>query len=452
MLIKFKEYMCKKIKNINDSYEFKPLLSEIEESPVSPLGRFTFWTITTLIIITILWLILGKIDVVVNARGVVIPDGEAKIIQSFETGVVDEILVHEGEFVKKGQLLITINSKTTDAQLKSINKNLAQTRLEAKRLNATGTDLKFSKSDIKEEEYYDLNEEIKTQQKLYDENLKLLNSEIAAKKQEIRQIQNQINSVSAQKRDYEFQLNNAKDKLSRLKDVVDIIAYNEYQEQENRVNNLLESLNRTNYEILRLKTQQAQVRSQIVQIKADFKTKNLDLLANIQKQNKDLEANKEQIEFSNINQKIVAPADGYIDKLLIHTIGGIVTPAQELIALTPVEKPLLIKAQILNKDIGFIKNDMPVTIKIDTFDFQKYGTLKGKVKSISKNSINDEEMGLIYEIYISLDNDTLLVEGKEKKITTGMTLNAEIEINKRRVIEFFIYPLIKYLDEGISVR
>ncbi len=203
---------------------------------------------------------------------------------------------------------------------------------------------------------------------------------------------------------------------------------------------------------MRLKIQQSQVRSQITQIKADFRTKNLDLLANTQKQIKDLEANKEEIEFNNVNQKIVAPTDGYIDKLHIHTIGGIVTPAQQLIALTPIEKPLLIKAQVLNKDIGFIRAGMPVSIKIDAFDFQKYGILKGKVKSISKNSINDEQLGLIYEVYILPEQDTLLVEGKEQKITTGMTLNAEIEVNKRRIIEFFIYPLIKYLDEGLSVK
>ncbi len=195
-----------RIKNISDSYEFKPLLSEIEEAPVSPLGKFTFWTVTALIIITILWLTLGKIDVVINARGVVIPDGEAKIIQSFETGVVDEILVQEGEFVRKGQLLITINSKTTDAKLKSITKNIEQSKLEAERLESLGTDKKFNAS-------YD-NEEFKIQQKLYNENLKLLNSEIRAKSQEISQIQNQVNAALAQKRDYVIQLNNAKDKLA----------------------------------------------------------------------------------------------------------------------------------------------------------------------------------------------------------------------------------------------
>ena len=95
---------------------------------------------------------------------------------------------------------------------------------------------------------------------------------------------------------------------------------------------------------------------------------------------------------------------------------------------------------------------MNVSVKIDTFDFQKYGILNGTLKSISKNSIEDEKLGPVYEVYIQPDTKTFKIDGREEKIATGMTLNAEINIGKRRIIEFFIYPLIKYLDEGMSVR
>ena len=448
MLTQIKDKILDCVKNINDSYEFKPLLSEIEDSPVSPLGRFTFWTVTALIIITVLWLVIGKIDMVVNARGIVIPDGEAKIIQPLETGVVKQILVKEGDFVKKGQLLISVDTSTTDAQLKSVSKNLEQSKIEAERLKSSGNNIEFSaKTDNKE-----LSEELETQQRLYQENLAAMNSQVMAKQQEIAQLSNQISSAIAQKRDYQSQLNSTIDRERRLKNVIDVIAYNDYQDAQNKVTSLKESVNRTDAEIRRLKAQQSQVQSEIAQIKADFKAQNLNTLASTQKQISELEANKEQIAFSNENQKITAPCDGYIDKLLIHTIGGVVTPAQELIALTPVEQPLLIKAQVLNRDIGFIKVGMPVSIKIDTFEFQKYGILHGTVKSISQNSIKDEKLGEVYEVYITPKEHTLMVEGKEKQLSTGMTLNAEIEINKRRIIEFFIYPLIKYLDEGISVR
>ena len=427
------------LKKINDSYEFKPLLSEIEETPVSPLGRFTFWTVTSLIIITISWLIIGKIDIVVTARGIVIPDGEAKIIQPLETGVIKEILVKEGDFVKKDELLVLIDTMTTDAQLKTIKENLKTSKQEAKRLEAQGVGINF-------------NSDNEIQKKLYDESLKALNSLIGVKNQEIKQIERQIDSNLAQKRDYENQLQSAIDREKRLSNVKDIIAYNDLREAKDRTVGLRESVIRTEAEISRLQAQKRQVQNEIVQLKADFKAQKHENLAETNKRINELESNKEQIEFSNINQKITAPVDGYIDKLMIHTVGGVVTPAQELIALTPSDMPILIKAQVLNKDIGFIKEGMPVSIKIDTYDFQKYGLLHGEVKSISQNSIEDEDLGPVYEIYITPDENSMLIDGKKQKISAGMTLNAEIKIGKRRIIEFFIYPLIKYMDEGVNVR
>ena len=107
---------------------------------------------------------------------------------------------------------------------------------------------------------------------------------------------------------------------------------------------------------------------------------------------------------------------------------------------------------MLNQDIGFVKEGMPASIKIDTFSFQKYGMIEGRVKTVSKNSIEDEKLGRVYEVYITPLSHTLKVEGKNEEIRTGMSLNAEINVGKRRIIEFFIYPLIKYLDEGLSVR
>ena len=112
----------------------------------------------------------------------------------------------------------------------------------------------------------------------------------------------------------------------------------------------------------------------------------------------------------------------------------------------------IIKAKVLNQDVGFIERNMPVSIKVDTYNFQKYGILDGTVTIISPNSIKDEQLGEIYEVYIEPKNTTLLVEDKEQTIKYGMTTTNEIKIGKRRIIEFFIYPLIKYMDESIKVR
>ena len=120
--------------------------------------------------------------------------------------------------------------------------------------------------------------------------------------------------------------------------------------------------------------------------------------------------------------------------------------------IVPKDAKMQIKAQVLNQDVGFIEPNMPVSIKIDTYNFQKYGILDGIVTVVSPNSIKDERLGDIYEVYIEPKNTTLMVEGKEQTIKYGMATTNEIKIGKRRIIEFFIYPLIKYMDESIKVR
>lgn len=110
------------------------------------------------------------------------------------------------------------------------------------------------------------------------------------------------------------------------------------------------------------------------------------------------------------------------------------------------------QATVLNQDIGFVTKEMEAAVKIDTFDFQKYGLIHGKVKHIADDAIEDEKLGPVYEIAIAPTQTTLRVEGKELTIHPGMSVTAELKVGKRRVIEFFIYPMIKYLDEGLSVR
>jgi hemolysin D len=137
---------------------------------------------------------------------------------------------------------------------------------------------------------------------------------------------------------------------------------------------------------------------------------------------------------------------------MIHTEGGVVTPAQELLRVVPKSSPLIMKVKVLNKDIGFIKKQMQSAVKIDTFNFQKYGLVEGEVMHISNDAIEDEQLGFVYEVFIKPKQKYMEVEGEKVTISSGMSVTAEVKVGKRRIIEFFIYPLIKYLDEGMSVR
>lgn len=433
-----------KIIKTDDSHEFKPILSEIEDAPLSPIGRFTFWLVVSIITITILWVTIAKVDIVISAKGVVIADGESKIIQPLDTGVISKILVKEGDFVKKGQTLMEIDPATTEPQVESIQKNLEDTLLEIERLNATASGKNFNVDKT--------SSSADVQQNLYSASIATLNNQIAVKNSEYEQTLDELKSAKEEKRIKQEILNNLSDKEHRMSNVVDVIAFDEYQKVVNDVKTLKAEIIKLNYKINELNSKKIQINKEIRVIKEDFRSKNLDKLADKIKSANELRSNADQIIFRNSKQSIKSPCDGYVDKLFIHTIGGVVTPAQQLFAITPDNTPILVKAIVLNQDIGFVKEGMPASIKIDTFSFQKYGMIEGRVKTVSKNSIEDEKLGRVYEVYITPLSHTLKVEGKDEEIRTGMSLNAEINVGKRRIIEFFIYPLIKYLDEGLSVR
>lgn len=437
--------LIKKAINTDDSHEFKPVLSEIEYAPVSPLGRFTFWIIVLIMVVTVSWLIIGKVDIVVSARGIVIADGESKIVQPLDTGVISKILVKEGDYVQEGQPLMEIDPATTEPELKSVQKNLEDTLIEIKRLNAQADGRSFNTSQV-------TGETAQIQKNLYNASISAMQTQIAVKKQSLNQADEELKAAKAELKTKEEILDSMQDKEQRMKNVLDIIAYNDYENVVNEIKSLNAEIIKLHHKINELNSQKIQTLKEIRGIEEEFKTQNLEKLADKTKSANELQANAEQIVFRNTKQTITSPCSGYVDKLFIHTVGGVVTPAQELFAITPADTPLLIKATVLNQDIGFIKEKMPVSVKIDTFNFQKYGMIEGEVKIISKNSIEDEKLGPVYEVYITPLTHSLMVEGKEENIRTGMSLTAEINVGKRRIIEFFIYPLIKYLDEGMSVR
>ena len=121
----------------------------------------------------------------------------------------------------------------------------------------------------------------------------------------------------------------------------------------------------------------------------------------------------DSIEFRKAKQRITSPVDGYVSKLMVHTIGGVVTPAEKLIYIVPSNVPLVIKATVLNQDIGFIKKGMDAVIKVDTFNFQKYGLIPAIVSHVSDDSIDDEKLGPVYEIYLEPKKEFLVVKGEK---------------------------------------
>lgn len=149
---------------------------------------------------------------------------------------------------------------------------------------------------------------------------------------------------------------------------------------------------------------------------------------------------------------IKAPADGIIQEMEIHTVGGVVTPAQTLMKLVPSDSVLEVEAMVLNKDVGFVKEGQDVSIKIDSFPYTRYGTINGKLTHLSRDAVENEQLGLVYIARISMAKDFIRVEDKDVRLSAGMNTSAEIKIGRRRLIEIILTPFMEYASESLRER
>jgi len=152
-------------------------------------------------------------------------------------------------------------------------------------------------------------------------------------------------------------------------------------------------------------------------------------------------------------QTLTAPIDGIVQQLAVHTVGGVVTPAQQLMVIAPREGLLEVEAWVDNKDIGFVNPEQDAEIKVEAFPFTRYGTIDGKILTLSKDAVPVEKVGLVYAARVSMDRSTIRVENdKEVNLSPGMTVSVEIKTGQRRLIEYFLSPLLQAGRESIRER
>lgn len=447
-----------------DYHDFKPILVEIEERPPNPLGTLFLWTIMALMLVALLGLFLVKVDVVVTARGKIIPLGDVKVVQPLETGVVTNIHVREGDYVKKGAVLLEIDPSVDKADMEGKERNLDNSRLAMERVNAVLGTGEFSPSGKSVPQ-----DVMKTQTAHFHAQKNLYESTLKEKETEYRETKSVLNSLTEEIRSLRGVLIHTQEDERRQKALAEIgaLAENRYREKLKDRMNLEKDLEVKLGQAQQTETKLERIRDEIETFKHSFQDKLLtEFTTNLQSKNS-LEAEVESIKFKQGKKFIVSPVDGYIHLLPVKTIGGVVTTAQPVATVVPENAPLVVNAVVFNKDIGFVKGGQKSVIKVDAFDFQKYGTIDGLVEVI--NPFNLEEKGGAggerekegepgtasggYPVRLKMLADSLKTkDGKTYRMKPGMTVTAEINVGKRRVIEFLLFPVIRYLDEGLKVR
>jgi hemolysin D len=151
-------------------------------------------------------------------------------------------------------------------------------------------------------------------------------------------------------------------------------------------------------------------------------------------------------------QQLRSPIAGVVEKLAIHTTGGVVTPAQELMQIVPVDKKLEVEAWVQNKDIGFVHEGQVAEVKVETFPFTKYGTIDAEIENLSNDAVSSETLGLVYATRVLLKKSVMMVEGRLINLAPGMAVTVEVKTGKRRIVEFVLSPLLRGMQESARER
>jgi hemolysin D len=434
--------------------QFLPAALSLQETPVSPAPRLAMWLMIAFALLTLLWAMFGHIDVVATAQGKIVPNGRIKTIQPIETAAIKSIHVTDGQLVKAGQILIELDATAAQADQDRLQGDLGVARLEVARGQAMlaaldkGAMLKLERPEG-------------VSDTVFDEARRLLAGQMAEVSAKQSQIEAQIGQREAELRSMQTLVRKleqtapiARQRAADFKKLVDKNFVSQHGYLDSEQTRIEQEADLANFRSRANEIEAAlrQARTQRAQLLAETRRVSLDSITNGQQK---ISALEQELLKANTRSKLMhltSPVDGTVQQLAVHTVGGVVTPAQPLMVIVPSDNPLEVEAFLENKDIGFVKANQDAEVKVETFQFTKYGTIHAKVTSVSHDAINDERRGLIYLTRVKMDKSTINVDGTTVSLSPGMAVSVEVKTGKRRVIEYFLLPLIQHTKESLRER
>jgi hemolysin D len=464
-------------KRRNTAREFLPAALEIVETPASPAGRMIAGTIILFFAIAVGWSIIGHVDIIATAQGKIVPTGRTKTIQPLEAGVVAAIHVQDGDKVHAGDVLVELDRTVNEAERKRVAQDLMLSRLDIARLgglrDSFDTLAALHPMHVPEgAAAADVARTRAAMQAQADEQLSKLASvtqQIEQKRAEARSVQAAIAKIDATMP----LLEETADIRRKAKEIQygNQIAYLDAEtrrlDQQNE--RIVQQRKLVEIEAARLALEQ-----QAGQTKSGFERQVLSDLADAEKKADEFAQDFVKAERKIEEQTLRAPIDGTVQQLVLHTVGGVVTPAQQLMQIVPIDSQLETEAMISNRDIGFVSPGQGAEIKIDTFNFTRYGLIHGKVTSVSQDAIVREKppgkqsdakqagalaetsepdgQEFVYSARVSLDQTKMQIEDKTVNLAPGMAVTVEIKTGTRRIIEYLMSPLLRYKQESLRER
>ena len=451
--------------------EFLPAALEVLETPPSPIGRLLAVIIGCFFTLAVAWSFIGKVDVIATAPGRLLPNGNTKTIQPLDPGVVKTIAVQDGDHVKAGQLLIALDPTAVGADRDRLSRDLIQARLDVARLTALepvaerrgGPGRLAAVEGASPDDIAQARATLSAELDAQAAKVSGLDEQIAEKRAEVGEVQATIAKTNAG-----LPLLAEKSRLhEKLREqgygtsFASLDAQQQLGDAQRDVEVLAQKLTQARASVVGLQRQRAQAVS-------EFAAGGLGELEKAREKENQLSQDFIKAQQKSTASELRAPIDGVVEELAVHTLGGVVTPAERLMIIVPDNQRLTVEAQLANRDVGFIHPGQDVAVKVETFTFTRYGLLHGKVIDVSRDAVAQatrqaedptaqasqaaQGASPTYLARISVDRTSMMVEGRREALMPGMAVTAEVKTGRRTIIDYLLSPLARKTNEAMHER
>ncbi len=432
-------------------YEFMNSLSSAilnrTPSKISKVLKIWLFTITAAIV----WASYAEIDEITRGDGDVIPYGQNQVIQNLEGGIVDSILVQEGQKVQAGEIILKI--KNAESLSSSITNKMKFQELEAKRLRlfAEANELEFEGFKATTP---DAQAQIDLAKKLYDSRKLEFKAKDNSIVQQVHQRKQEYKEAQARIKTLQKSLEFVSEEIAMTAPMVreGVKSKVDFLKLKREANGIENDIEAASLSLPRLKFAIEEYRQKRLEAKQLFINMAKKELNEVSAETSRLKAQQVQFKDKVDRTMVKSPVDGIVQKLFVHTLGGVVQPGADLVEIVPINKKLYLEIKIKPSDIAFIHPGAEVKVKISAYDFAIHGGLIGTVANISPDTVTDAKENTFYLIHVETAKNYLGTKERPLKIIPGMTASVDIVTGKKTVMQYILKPILKSKQYVFSER
>ncbi|MBR8464577.1 HlyD family type I secretion periplasmic adaptor subunit [Campylobacter sp. faydin G-24] len=432
--------------------KFMSSLSEAVLAKTPSNSKKILYTVAFTCFWLILWASYAEIDEITRGNGKIIPSGKNQAIQNLEGGIVEAILVKEGDEVKKDQVILRLDNKNFSSSYGESKLRLDELQAKFLRLDAEANDKVFEYNATRDTNN---SKAIMYELSLYHSNMAQLDEQVGILSEQIRQRQSELNElynkISQTQTSYNLML--------KEKDIMDpifkkgLVSEVEYLQLQRQLSGLKGELDAARLSVPRVESTIKEAQNKITESKLAFKN-------NAKKELNEVSAEIARINESQINLSdrvertyVRSPVNGIVSKLMVHTVSGVIKPGESIAEIVPLEDKLVAEVKVKPADVAFLRPGLPTVVKFTAYDFSIYGGLDGNVTQISADTETDEKTGeSYYLVRIETEKNYLGSEAKPLRIKVGMIVSADIITGKKTILDYLLKPILKAKHNALTER